>query len=528
MTPQFETIVETLREAGLWPREVMAKDIVVAATNDAPIDLLPVLREAWRVAATTNPRVSSRRVVRWLEQNAGSRARLTIGVPATTDESATTIASERWLGTRLAWWPRGIPVGRRVGLASSRLGRALETHSAWFMYLRAACAKVEPERDILFTAAESTTARFVERCARWFGLRVLRADVAADDESWQRWARRIIAQPAVTDSAASHELFLSPPRPETSAGETDALDVRLTPARDRALVALSDRLLVFHVRGGGNLDRLLRTRLKDSAWPVASVFAAIGPKLVSRKLANELLALGAVGWLLLENMPVDSPSPNDPPSAVRTIRAQQSAPIIAMPSNGDGQFLTHCTRRQNTRWPDESEEEFIDNLILRRDAADHSAFAALTRIVTTERLQATFKAVRGGFTVVSFTAVPLAELPRLRVFRPHRGRWDFEPFGICIRRDCLQRLGGRAVQYGDDTFWQSLAAEDRPYFQKSRSDGSRQKPAIDWTIEQEWRHVGDVDLTKLRGDEAFVFVSTRAEAERLANVCRWPIVCVGG
>ena len=530
MTQLISEVVETLRDAGLWPRNVAADDGVILASNDAPVDLLPVLREVWRVSAAGDSRGSPNRVVKWLEQLAGSSARLTLGVPAATT------ASERWLGTRLAWWPRGIPDGRRVGLASSRLGRALETHSAWFTYLRAACAKVEPTQNILFTAAESTPARFVERCARLFGLRVLRADLANDSVSWERWVRNVITRPVTTDANSPteswYEVFLSPPLAETAAVDQDARDVRLAPARDRALVALSDQLLVFHVRGGGNLYRLLRARLSDPAWPVASVFAAIGPQLVSRKLVDELLQNGAVGWLLLENLPAELSSLQTRPQLARTIVAPEiktiaAAPIIAPPPSNDWQFLTHCTRRQNERWPDESEEEFIDNLVLCRDEADHSALATLKRIVTTQRLRATAKAVRGGFPVVSFTAVPLDDLPRLRVFRTHRGRWDFEPYGISVRRDWLERLGVQAVRYGDDALWQSLDEGDRPFFQKSCSDDSRDKRAIDWTVEQEWRHLADVDLTELPDDAAFVFVPTRAEAERLARVSRWPVVVAG-
>ena len=57
------------------------------------------------------------------------------------------------------------------------------------------------------------------------------------------------------------------------------------------------------------------------------------------------------------------------------------------------------------------------------------------------RLIASSEFVRGETPVVSLTAVPLGEIRTLRTYRSHLSRWDFEPYGICIRRDWLQRRG---------------------------------------------------------------------------------------
>jgi hypothetical protein len=141
-------------------------------------------------------------------------------------------------------------------------------------------------------------------------------------------------------------------------------------------------------------------------------------------------------------------------------------------------------------------------------------------------LIATSELVRGGVPVVSFTATPLSEMGRLRTFRSHLSRWDFEPYGVCIRRDWLQTCGARPVQYGDDSLWSRLPSEERPFFQKTESRTARGKP-VDWTAEREWRHVGDVPLDEIPHDAALLFVPSRAEAELLAALSPWAIAHVG-
>jgi hypothetical protein len=190
----------------------------------------------------------------------------------------------------------------------------------------------------------------------------------------------------------------------------------------------------------------------------------------------------------------------------------------------NGTFLTHWTRECPGPWPDESEESYLDDLIFDADRVNRSAEAALQRIVRKQRIVATTRAIRGDTPMVSFTAVPLARLPELRVFRPHRGRWDFELYGICIRQSWIQARGGRPVCYGDEEDWDALPESERPYFQLRESGGARGRPVIDWTLEREWRLRGDVCLADLDAQDAVLFVPSQGEAERLATISRWPVV----
>ena len=465
-----------------------------------------------------------RQIAEWLEEEQGRGAALTLGVPGLSDDVLT-----RWLGHRLFFWPTGIPQGRRVGIVSSRLGRALDEKRDWFGVLRTACLRLDPVRDILLTAAETTTFRFLEHCAARFGLRVLRVDVTGTSDL-SRWIERLTTCRDTESNSMGNRVIVSPILIETIDLPSGLAD---TPIRDRVVMTLSDHVLALHLRPNGNLHRLTCARLKDSAWPPGRLYVALGDGLVGGTLASELQDLGAVGWILLEDdsRATECGPPyisHSPAGATSTPAESAAAPIVSIPSSDQWQYLTHCTRRQRGHWPDQTDSEFLDELLFESDTADRSAFAALVHIIQQRRLFASCEGIRGKHRVVSFTAVPLIDLPRQRVFRPHRGRWDFEPYGICIRRDWLETRGTRPVSYGDDDLWESLPEPERLFFQKQITRSRKSERVVDWSSEREWRHVGDVDLAHLPKDEGLVFVPTIHEAQQLAAISPWPITVVEG
>ena len=139
------------------------------------------------------------------------------------------------------------------------------------------------------------------------------------------------------------------------------------------------------------------------------------------------------------------------------------SPTVNLPNVGklvevgeSGQYLTHCTRRQNREWPDECKLNYVDALILGRKESQHSALAALMRIVRSKRLIASTIAIRGETPVVSLTAAPPGQMDCMRKYQCHLARWDFEPYGICIHNEWLDERGARPVQYGDEALWNRL------------------------------------------------------------------------
>jgi hypothetical protein len=118
--------------------------------------------------------------------------------------------------------------------------------------------------------------------------------------------------------------------------------------------------------------------------------------------------------------------------------------------------------------------------------------------------------------------VPLVELLSRRQFRSHLGRWDWEPYGILVRREALERLGARQVIYGDEAEYKQLADQDKPYFQPRGMKNTRNNQ--DWSSEREWRLLGDLIFAELPSESILVFVGTRTEAQQIARRCQWPVV----
>jgi len=174
--------------------------------------------------------------------------------------------------------------------------------------------------------------------------------------------------------------------------------------------------------------------------------------------------------------------------------------------------------------PGQSEEEFIDALILDLFDWDRSALSSLRRILAEGRLRASGVGLRGGRPAVSFSAVPLRQLVRQRTFRVHRKRWDFEHVGICVRRNLLEQIGARPVIYGDDDTRSQILEGERLWFQQRFSHTPSE--TIDWSIEQEWRFPGDVHLSRFGPDDAFLFCPSSREAITLQTLAHWPILTV--
>jgi len=119
--------------------------------------------------------------------------------------------------------------------------------------------------------------------------------------------------------------------------------------------------------------------------------------------------------------------------------------------------------------------------------------------------------------VVCLAAVGLKQFLARRTFRPHRSRWDYEPYGLAIRREAVERLGGQPVVYAE-----SLSAAALPTSQRWRFQAIGK--TYDWREEQEWRIAGSLDLSQFAADELVVFVGDLAAAEIVAPLSPWPVI----
>ncbi len=459
-------------------------------------------------------------------------------------------------GLRLVWWPVGIPRGRRVGLISSHLGRDVNRQRDWAQRFRAACRQIDPIGELIVSAPTTTAHEFALRAADHFGLRLLIISPPAGQRRWQQWLQSLPAEPvpAIYGSTGSRvercrisdavphrvtpRCFAAHVSPTLNLD--DQVDARSSTSdrsrpppslADRLVIGLANRLSVLYLRPGSRLLPLVQARLRAPGSQPGEVRIALGPGSVPSRLAEQLLTLGAVGWVCQPTQTMhglrDAPSNSDRPPASATGMSGGAPHTLERAPLAPGDYLTHCTRAAQGAWPDQTREAFLDELLLSPETVDRTALASLRRILQQNLILASSRGIRGGTNVVSLTAVRLEDLRRMRTFRAHRGRWDFEPYGICIRKDDLVRLGARSVIYGDDADWESLAERDRPFYQRQWSRGGRDGGPIDWSQEREWRVQANIDLRQLDVESAFAFVPTAAEAERLQPYCRWPILVLG-
>ncbi len=160
----------------------------------------------------------------------------------------------------------------------------------------------------------------------------------------------------------------------------------------------------------------------------------------------------------------------------------------------ESEWLTHCTRGRSGPWPDESLQEYYDQLLLGERARGFHARESLLRILKMQRILATDYLKRGGQKSVSLSAVPLWKLLERRTFQSHLGRWDWEPYGICIRKSIAGCQGAREVVYVDKAVDDSSAKHPgsglgTPLLPPAESWELEYVSNI-WKEEREWRHPG--------------------------------------
>ncbi len=184
------------------------------------------------------------------------------------------------------------------------------------------------------------------------------------------------------------------------------------------------------------------------------------------------------------------------------------------------QYLVHCTRARDGQWPAQTEIGYSTEVILCNSDLSANPLESLINILSQRRLVATHFLKRGGFPSVSFSAVSLNELLDRRRYRSHLHRWDWEPYGIAIRRAVLEQsfhckpvsylLADQLEQQAADQQW--ICQPDR------REDGGS------WSEECEWRTPVDVRLAKIAAADGFIFVPTIREAQVLSSLSPFPIV----
>lgn len=272
------------------------------------------------------------------------------------------------------------------------------------------------------------------------------------------------------------------------------------PLRDACLVALSDRVYAAEIRSNGIMEGLVR-----EAHRRGQAVRVFRPSGLDRATSGNR-ALIEEGFPTV-SMALPAMSPEPAPGRDRTgpaVRARAST--LPGPES-----VIHFTRSCPGPWPGQTRPAYYRALLEERPDAAHTAFDTLCRILEEGRIRGSTLLTRGGAAVVSFTGRPAAELRSLLRWRPGLVRWTFEPYGVAVQKEALPDLGLAPVIYGPESVWRGLAEEDRYRYQAHRP------PDLDWSIEEEWRLPGDLDLAALPREAVCVLVPSEEEAAEIRN-----------
>ncbi len=257
------------------------------------------------------------------------------------------------------------------------------------------------------------------------------------------------------------------------APEPDSRKPKATwPKRDKAAITLANLLVPVSIRPGGRLENLLK------------------------KLGDEQGILSKY-------------------------QIEYKKPIVSPPGYEDKSIsfnceswdhITHWTRTHHGPWPGQTKRDFYSQLTKSENVYPNSAFNVLTNMVEEGMIRASSKKIRDGLEVVGFTeSTPREVLSQMR-WLPKRVNWNFEPYGVAIRKKAASRIGIKPVIYGYPDDYELLPEPDKPYFQ------SRGQKDVDWSMEREWRHIGDLDLSKIPPEDLTFLIWRKREAGLLRKI----------
>ncbi len=425
-------------------------------------------------------------------------------------------------------------------VVSSKTGRHNDASFAWNRRLEMALSQCFRDRASVLLSYQLPFGQHIEHVALRFGLPIVRVrlftGVGGFEKGIGQLLQAILDLGGSTSDSKEFDLAIlmtdEGPRlaPSNQVTSSTSLDL------DSLMVKLPDVVHAIEIREGGRIDRLISERLADPSFPAGSVRISIDYPTDNLGQAStsleRWLERGAVGELVR----VDDKQSFGKSSCRSTSGDLQKSlqPIIHqavwMRSQVDLQsdWLTHCTRGRSGPWPDESLQEYYDQLLLGERTRGFHARESLLRILKMQRILATDYLKRGGQKSVSFSAVPILDLLERRTFQAHLGRWDWEPYGICIRKSVAECQGAREVVYVDK------AVDDSSAKLAGSSLGTPSLPPAEsmeleyvsniWKEEREWRHPGDLRLCQLQWEDALVFVPSVCDAEYLAPWSRFPIL----
>jgi hypothetical protein len=170
------------------------------------------------------------------------------------------------------WLPRPLPPGRAVHLASSRLGRQLESFPTWFDALRTFAGSIDPDTTFLLTADGTTADPFIRRISWLYDIPVVRLAPLPKklSTSW------------IADQIANESEI------QTVWVGTESTSKKLN--WDSLLIGMAQEVRVLRVTSGGNVHRNVLARLEHG---IGQTLLLVDEQLTKPKVVEDLVVKGA-------------------------------------------------------------------------------------------------------------------------------------------------------------------------------------------------------------------------------------------
>ncbi|MGH8016278.1 MAG: hypothetical protein ACREBV_08820, partial [Candidatus Zixiibacteriota bacterium] len=172
-------------------------------------------------------------------------------------------------------------------------------------------------------------------------------------------------------------------------------------------------------------------------------------------------------------------------------------------------FIFHWTRATNGPWPDEKKIEFYENL-LNSEIYPRSAFDTLKRIIDSKKVIASARNMPDRILTVSFSGLSPLDAIKLMKWRSRYRQMSFEPYGLGLDKTTARSMGISQVQYYDAKSEKVLPTVP-PWLLQSKGRKT------DWSNEDEYRILGDFNLTEIPVDKLVAICRFRHEALELQN-----------
>ena len=254
-------------------------------------------------------------------------------------------------------------------------------------------------------------------------------------------------------------------------------------ARDEKVLETADVIYPVSIRSGGNLEGLIEKMARQGAVLITGFQ-------VKYELASSECKIDI-----------------DP--------ARISSRLDSLLEN----YLIHWTRSVSSPWPGETAFQYYNDVVSAEGRYPRSAMATLARIMEQRKIVASGRHMRKGVSAVSFTGARPSESIKLMRWRARYREMTFEPYGVAIEKEVAADCGVRKVYYGEPEMYDYLDEKDKQYFQGLGKEGY-------WLSENEYRHIGDIDLRKVPSEKSTIIVWKREEAEEIARLFQGEIVSV--